>query len=775
MSILRLIPILLLVPALVLADNDKNFKIQPDFFKVGSVVDPIKESPLRVDGSVMVSQKLTFPLKENALYLRHKKGPKEYQWVQGTVNVEHYKRFHAFNLDKNRLSVNEVACMRFYGTQNSKAFQDETDLYFDREYIYSTRIPKLFFIKNGRWQQLKEDELPGLVEIVSDEKDFGVSSFDHAMERGTRFITGLPSGPYSLIFSAPNSLSYVDIEVVKSGEVVKFTPKFVKVDTSAAESVKISVRASDVQATKSLEETEVLYDKFMAELKASVDRVDMSEFEKAYPVMKDAMSLGLEEQDLGYKSYVARFTAKKNEAKEFWGDLKLKGLREVTAAFHHKLDSLQALPLRGMMMPATFEPVYDTIPAAVQPVPSSAATLPASAASAAPAGESVQQQVPEAKLMLKAIKLRFGVEGGRYDVTWTGVANGTSVDSLYSWFFNHKAGFKVYITLENNKPVWTYNEDVVAGRYQYRYTKVEFEADGQMYQGQGAFTLPENIFEQKEVQDWLNREILPPAPVSSSSSQAVITESSSSVAAVVEMPKNFDPNMPKIIRDKDRGSVVMLDSGSFRYYGKVVAMSPFAIMTEEFTQQMYEKLMMARDSASRIPDKSTFKDPQKPVHNVNWNDARGLCQSLGGDLPTEAQWEYAARAGSNEGAIWVLDSNPDPGVYAVYRENSYKKNKKDEAYGPQKVGSKKANAWGIHDMSGNVAEWTRDKYFMFSFWIEDSNPTGAMMGYSRVFKGGSWKDKESMLNLTESDDEDPRYWSESIGFRCVYPQDIIKE
>jgi len=78
-------------------------------------------------------------------------------------------------------------------------------------------------------------------------------------------------------------------------------------------------------------------------------------------------------------------------------------------------------------------------------------------------------------------------------------------------------------------------------------------------------------------------------------------------------------------------------------------------------------------------------------------------------------------------------------------------------------------------MSGNVAEWTRDKYFVFSFWIEKINPTGAMMGYSRVFKGGSWKDKESDLNQTERDDEDPRYWSESIGFRCVYPQDIIKE
>jgi formylglycine-generating enzyme required for sulfatase activity len=191
------------------------------------------------------------------------------------------------------------------------------------------------------------------------------------------------------------------------------------------------------------------------------------------------------------------------------------------------------------------------------------------------------------------------------------------------------------------------------------------------------------------------------------------------------------------------------------------------------TQELFEKIMLRLDSADRIKDRSTFFHPQKPVHNVTWEDARKVCQVNGGDLPTEAQWEFAGRADNIEGAPWTLDENPDPSVYAIYRENSYNKRKGDDAYGPQQVATKKPNAWGIYDMSGNVAEWTRDKYFMLSFWIESSNPTGALMGYTKVYKGGSWKDREKLLNMSVRDDEDPRYWSDALGFRCVYPLDVV--
>jgi hypothetical protein len=333
-----------------------------------------------------------------------------------------------------------------------------------------------------------------------------------------------------------------------------------------------------------------------------------------------------------------------------------------------------------------------------------------------------------------------------------------------------EGGARIIVSLQNNKPVWIYGANGIT-RHHYRYVKLEVQVGEQIIEAQGSFMLPQYIFEQQEVQDWLFPKPVPPVVEGVSSSS--MPEVSSSSVWVPSSSSQAEPPLKKIVNDPLRGKLVLLDSGSFRYYGNVVEMSPFAIMVTEMTQELMEKIMLRVDSAERVKDRSTFFHPQKPVHNINWENARKVCQVNGGDLPTEAQWEFAGRAGSIEGSPWVLDSVPDPAAYAIYRENSYNKRKEDEAYGPQQVATKKPNAWGIYDMSGNVAEWTRDKYFMLSFWVESSNPTGALFGSARVYKGGSWKDKEKLLNMSVRDDEDPRYWSETLGFRCVYPLDVI--
>ncbi len=758
MSFARLLPLLLLVPAITFAaDPDKNFKVAPNQFTAGSVVDPIVNMAVEAKGAAMVSQKPVFPLKSNNLYWRHKKGPKEYQWIQGEVNVANFKKLHAFSLENARLRSFEVAQMRFYASQNKKAFQDEDDLYFDKYYVYSPRVPKLYFIKNGRWQILNETELPGVVVFKSDKKNFSAVFAEAPLKKLPNKVYPLNPGAYVFSFSAPGTLPVVDIGAVSPGNVLVMSPKLPALDTSSKENKpELSMSVNDVKATKNLEETEILYDKFIAELQKVVALVDTSAFGNLYPKMKPAEAVGLLDDDLTYEDYKSAFEGTRIKAKSDWMNSKMKGVPEINAAFNNKFDSLQALPLRGSMVPASFSAVREKV-----------------------ASDEDSTAAP-----IKAVKLKFGKEGERFDVTWEGTAKDMSADSLYKLFEQHGSEITATITIKQNKPVWIHKEDIVTGRHHYRYTRIDFEYQGNTFAGLGDFVLPSYIVDEPEVQEWLNHydaediELQQNAAAEAKAKAVAAKEAAKNDTVYAKdayMPEFSKMSIPRIIRDNNFGGVALIDSGSFRYRGRVVHMSPFAIMTTEVTQKLFDQWMLAQtDTLKRIKDRSSFKNPAKPVHNITWDNARAACKLMGGDLPTEAQWEFAGRADNNEGAIWDIDEEATVNDYAVYRENSYKHGRKSDAYGPHMVATKKPNAWGIYDMSGNVAEWTVDKYFMFSFWVESSNPSGALMGYSKVYKGGSWKDKESMLNLTKSDDEDPRYWSDAIGFRCVFPRKMFE-
>ena len=150
-----------------------------------------------------------------------------------------------------------------------------------------------------------------------------------------------------------------------------------------------------------------------------------------------------------------------------------------------------------------------------------------------------------------------------------------------------------------------------------------------------------------------------------------------------------------------------------------VRVDGFLLSKTEVTQGVWEKIM------GNNPCKSN-KGANRPVHNVSWEECKQFCERAGLSLPTEAEWEYACRAGTETKYYW---GNEMDGRYVWYKSNS-----SNETH---PVGEKQPNAFGLYDMSGNVWEWCRDWYASDYYSKgENDNPPGSSTGSGRVFRGG---------------------------------------
>jgi len=165
---------------------------------------------------------------------------------------------------------------------------------------------------------------------------------------------------------------------------------------------------------------------------------------------------------------------------------------------------------------------------------------------------------------------------------------------------------------------------------------------------------------------------------------------------------------------------------------------------------------------------------EHPVVAVSWEDANTYCRHYGKRLPTEAEWEYAARAGTQTRSWWG-NGNPGSRRVANVADESAKglfntiMTGYDDGYErTSPVGAYDANPWGLHDMIGNVWEWTADWYGRTYYQQSpDRNPKGPLSGEMKVLRGGSWTNPPIYFRSANRNGIAPSYRNDAIGFRCA--------
>jgi len=244
---------------------------------------------------------------------------------------------------------------------------------------------------------------------------------------------------------------------------------------------------------------------------------------------------------------------------------------------------------------------------------------------------------------------------------------------------------------------------------------------------------------------------------------------------------------PRVVKTKTGIEMVVIPGGFFDMGSRKGAsdespvhrvwVSSFWMDRFEVVQEQFKKY--------QISDPSHFKSPDRPLEQMNWTDAalycneRSLAEGLepcydeetwqcsfegnGYRLPTEAEWEYACRAGTTTKYSFGNDVRKLK-AYTWFAGNSSGKT--------HPVGTKRPNPWGLYDMHGNVAEWCND--FYSENYYEHSpqkNPKGPAKGKERVLRGGAWNSTpDSLRSSARSSDpsiDDTCLASDNIGFRCV--------
>ena len=267
------------------------------------------------------------------------------------------------------------------------------------------------------------------------------------------------------------------------------------------------------------------------------------------------------------------------------------------------------------------------------------------------------------------------------------------------------------------------------------------------------------------------------------------------VASVLLMGVGGCKSFPEVVKNSYDMEFVFVKSGVFmmgcsegdaeclgdeRPQHSVKITQPFYLGKYEVTQKQWTAIMGNNPSQ--------FRGNDRPVENVSWNDVQEFIRRLNGlegtnkyRLPTEAEWEYAARAGVATKFPFDAARSAD---HAWYWNNA------DRETHP--VGKKHPNSWGLHDMHGNVWEWVQDWYgegyyassltnspgaivkpkeLLSGPMVVINDPKGAVEGAGRVLRGGSWANDIRYLRSAHRNAYAPDYRNANVGFRLAVTSD----